>query len=156
GRSGELSSEFASVAAVDLFQPTASILYRALRRLDHHHGLLASHLTRLRERLSEAGIRLIYVNSVARSQMLDFLSFLNCPVVCHVHELAGAISLLNAATGVQTIDLLEKRSPRYIAVSAAVERNLVGYGVPQSRVEVIHGFIPAPARLQPAGTQQAS
>ena len=148
GNSGELSSDFAQVGAVDTFQPKPTVLYRALRRLELHRAHLSNHLSSLRERLSGSDIRLIYANSVASAQMLDFLSFLTCPVICHAHELAGAISSLSANTGVQAMDLLEKRVPRYIAVSSAVERNLVGYGIPSSRVQVIHGFIPIPARAQ--------
>jgi len=84
--------------------------------------------------------------------MLDFLSFLDCPVICHVHELGGAIDHLSASTGVPVIDLLEKRAPQYIAVSSAVKRNLVErYGVEPSRVQVIHGFIPIPGPEQAKG-----
>lgn len=155
GKSGELSSDFARVGAVDTFQPNSTVFYRALRRLDFHHGRLSSHQIRLRESLSEIDIRLIYVNSVASAEMLDFLSFLDCPVICHVHELGGAIDILGASTGVPVMDLLEKRVPRYIAVSSAVERNLVSrYGVQPNRVEVVHGFIPIPAPGQSNGNSR--
>jgi glycosyltransferase involved in cell wall biosynthesis len=154
GRQGALSSEFAKIAAVYQFQPSSSLVYRALHRLDLHHRVLSGHLADLRERLSQIDIRLIYTNSVASARMLDYLSFVHSPVICHVHELAGAISSLNGATGVQTMDLLEKRSPRYIAVSSAVERNLMNCGVPQSRLQVIRGFIPIAERVQPVSSSQ--
>jgi glycosyltransferase involved in cell wall biosynthesis len=156
GQPGALSSEFANLAAVYPFQPSSTLLYRALRRVALHNSILSRHHADLRERLSQTNIRLVYVNSVASAPMLDLLSFLRCPVICHVHELAGAISVLDAANGMRTIELLEKRAARYIAVSSAVERSLMSYGVAQSRVQVIRGFVPIPEQVQLVSGPHAS
>lgn len=139
GRWGELLPEFRSVGTVDAFEPEPSLAYRVLRRLKLNNRQQSKHLALLREKLARRDIRLIYANSVASAKMLDFLSFLRCPVVCHVHELDGAIQTL----GSQHINVLEKHKPHYIAVSHAVAENLTRkYRIPADRVRVIYGFVP--------------
>jgi glycosyltransferase involved in cell wall biosynthesis len=139
GRSGDLSAEFAAVGEVHSFEPDNALWYRVARRLQLHRNFESSHRVHLRDTYSKKKIGLIYVNSVASARMLDFLSFVDCPVICHVHELDGAIR----ATGAENIALLEKRRPTYVAVSRAVMRNLVAtYGISTNRIQVIHGFVP--------------
>jgi glycosyltransferase involved in cell wall biosynthesis len=139
GSTGDLSSDFQSIGTVDSFEPNPTPLYRILRRLKLSNWHDSKHLAGLRDRLARDDIRLIYVNSIASARMLDFLSFLACPVICHVHELDGAIQSL----GIQNIGILEKCKSTYIAVSHAVEQNLTEkYGVSADRVQTIYGFIP--------------
>ena len=139
GRSGALSADFEALAAVDLFEPRRTLLYRILRRLKLDAWHLYKHRSRLRERLGRSDIVLVYANSVASAEMVDFLSFLACPVICHVHELEGVIDALGPAT----MHLLEKQASQYVAVSYDVKRNLVEqHGIPAEKVQVIHGFIP--------------
>ncbi|WP_454630062.1 glycosyltransferase family 4 protein [Bradyrhizobium cenepequi] len=141
GRWGELLPEFRSVGIVDTFEPEPKLIYRVLRRLKSNNWQQSKHLATLREKLVRSDIRLIYANSVASARMLDFLSFLRCPVICHVHELDGAIQTV----GSQHIHMLEKRKPHYIAVSHAVAENLTRkYRIPANRVRVIYGFVPVP------------
>jgi glycosyltransferase involved in cell wall biosynthesis len=110
-----------------------------MRRLRLHNWYDSNHLKRLRERFLRENVALIYVNSIASAGMLEFLSFVDCPVICHVHELDGAIR----AIGVQNLAVLEKRQPLYIAVSRAVKESLVeNNAIPSSQIQVIHGFIP--------------
>lgn len=139
GKSGDLTAEFAAIGPVDSFEPSDALWYKAMRRLQLQHRYDSSHLVRLRETLLSDNIDLIYVNSVASAGMLEFLSFVKCPVICHVHELDGAIHTM----GVEHLALLEKRRPSYIAVSRAVQKNLVEqYGISPDRIEVIHGCVP--------------
>jgi glycosyltransferase involved in cell wall biosynthesis len=89
----------------------------------------------------QADIRLIYANGLASAKILEFLSFLTCPVICHVHELEGVIRVL----GTEYLGLVQKKASEYIATSHAVKSNLVeGHGIPADKIHVIHGFIPAP------------
>jgi len=139
GRYGDLIAEFAAIGPVDSFEPSDALWYKAMRRLQLQRRYDSSHLVRLRESFLRDDIDLIYVNSVASAGMLDFLSFVKCPVICHVHELDGAIH----AMGVEHLALIERRKPTYIAVSRAVQKNLVeNHGVSADRITVIHGCVP--------------
>jgi glycosyltransferase involved in cell wall biosynthesis len=123
----------------DSFEPSDALWYKAMRRLHLHGRHNSNHLSRLREAYINDKIDLIYVNSVASARMLEFLSFIDCPVVCHVHELGGAIAVL----GVENMARLEERKPVYIAVSHAVKNSLVtNHRISPDRIEVIHGFVP--------------
>jgi glycosyltransferase involved in cell wall biosynthesis len=151
GRSGDLTSEFAAIGRVDSFEPSDALWYKAMRRLQLQGRYDSGHLVRLRETFLSDNIDLIYVNSVASAGMLDFLSFVKCPVICHVHELDGAIHTM----GVEHLAMLEKRRPSYIAVSQAVQNNLVeNYGISSDRIEVIHGCVPG-AREHAVEPEQA-
>lgn len=139
GKSGALSSDFEALGTVDSFEPSPTLFYRVLRRLKLHYWLLRKHRSRLRKRLGQSDIVLIYANSVASAEMVDFLSFLDCPVISHVHELEGIINGLAS----NTMQLIKKHASQYVAVSHAVKRNLVKrHGIPDKKVQVIHGFVP--------------
>lgn len=139
GKHGSLSSDFMAAGPTGSFQPSRALWYRFLRKLGLHHWLESRHLADLRASLLESDVALIYVNSVASAWLLDSLSVIDCPVICHVHELDGAICTI----GSESIALLEKRQPTYIAVSQAVRSCLVkSHGIPASRIHLIHGFVP--------------
>lgn len=150
GRPGDLLSDFAAVGQVDCFEPNASIFCRALHRLNLYptqasSRRIAVHLSGLRHALVSDDIQLIYANSVASAKMVQFLSFLNCPVICHIHELESSIRLLGAPN-LDVVQLLKERSSKYIAVSDAVKINLVNeHGVPASKIEVVLGLGPPSA-----------
>src|ERR1700750_3279327 len=91
GRPGDLSADFEAIGKVDSFEPSDALWYKAMRQLRLNFWYDSYHRARLREAFLNEKISLIYVNSVASAGMLDFLSFVDCPVICHVHELAGAI-----------------------------------------------------------------
>jgi glycosyltransferase involved in cell wall biosynthesis len=136
---GDLIPEFQALGSVHTYMPERTLLYRVLRRLKLHGRITSSHQSQLRAKLSQSDIRLIYANSVVSARMVEYLSFLNCPVVCHVHELDIGIKYL----GPETISLLEKYVCRYIAVSPAVKANLVeNHGVAPEKVTVIQGMVP--------------
>jgi len=139
GRLGELTAEFAAIGTVDSFEPSDALWYKAMRRLHLHRWYDSNHLARLREDYLKDKFDLMYVNSVASARMLDLLSFVDCPVICHVHELAGAIAQIGSDSFVR----LEERGPVYIAVSHAVKSSLVAnQGISEDRIKVIHGFVP--------------
>ncbi len=70
---------------------------------------------------------------------MEYLAFLNCPVICHVHELESAIQIL----GSPNLKLIKKNVSQFIAVSNSVRDNLVeNHSMPADGVKTIHGFIP--------------
>jgi glycosyltransferase involved in cell wall biosynthesis len=141
GKAGELGRDFETLGTVDSFEPDETLPYRMLRRLQLHRRYVSSHHARLREMLRQSDIRLIYANSIATAKMVDFLSFLDCPVICHVHELNWAIRNL----GKDNLAIFERCRAHYIAVSHSVKENLVQHhGIPASKIQVIHGFVPVP------------
>jgi glycosyltransferase involved in cell wall biosynthesis len=106
-----------------------------------HGPLLRAHLKKLRTDLESKKFNLIYVNSVASAEMLAHLPFPKLPVLCHVHELDGAIRLV----GIHNIATLQRRDARYIAVSQSVASNLVErYDIAADRISVLYGFVPVP------------
>jgi glycosyltransferase involved in cell wall biosynthesis len=140
GKSGELVPDFKMLGELDLFEPRPTIFYRGLRRLNLHHSYRSRHLARLRKKLLSSDVRVVYANSVASEKMVEFVhAFINCPVVCHVHELEWSIRDL----GMDVMSKLEKQVTVYIAVSRAVKANLMKtHGIQESKIELIPGFIP--------------
>jgi glycosyltransferase involved in cell wall biosynthesis len=140
GKSGELVPDFKMLGELDLFEPKPTFFYRGLRRLNLHHSYRSRHLARLRKKLLSSDVRVVYANSVASEKMVEFVhGFLNCPVVCHVHELEWSIRDL----GADVMNKLEKQVIVYIAVSRAVKANLIEtHGIPEGKIKMIPGFIP--------------
>jgi len=140
GTYGELVPEFRELGEVDCFEPEPRLTYKVLRRLGLNHSYRLDHQRSLRARLSHCDVRLIYCNTIANGGILDFLSFLRCPVICHVHELEGSIRHF----GPENMDLVKKYASQYIAVSRAVKRNLsTRHDIPDEQIRMINGFIPA-------------
>jgi glycosyltransferase involved in cell wall biosynthesis len=140
GSSGDLMPEFESVGHTELFEPKPTPLNRILRRLKVGAPKASEQKTLLRKRLAESNVGLVYCNTIVNGRMLRFLSFLNCPVICHVHELEQVIRLTSDEV---SLSLVKQFASSYIAVSHAVKQNLVtNHGIAEDRVRVIHGFIP--------------
>ena len=147
GAYGELVSEFEALGAVDSFEPKPTVTYKVLRRLRLNQPCRANHQRALRAKLSSCGIRLIYCNTIANGKILDYLSFLGCPVICHVHELESSIRHF----GQENMAFIKKYSSQYIAVSQSVKLNLSGeHDIPGERIRLINGVIPD-TQLQPPG-----
>jgi glycosyltransferase involved in cell wall biosynthesis len=137
---GEMLPEFERVGPTYVFE-RQSRLQRAFRRFnipvrdDNSH-----YLESVRKSLSECNIGLIYSNTMATGKALDYLSFLDCPVLCHVHELEQAIQHCDKE---DNLILVKKHASAYVAVSHAVQGNLVAkHGIPEDKIKVIHGFVP--------------
>jgi glycosyltransferase involved in cell wall biosynthesis len=140
GSSGDMLPEFESVGRTELFVPKPTPLDRILRRLKVGTPEDSDHKSSLRKRLAESNVGLVYCNTIVNGKILDFLSFLNCPVICHVHELEQVIRLNSDET---SLGLVKRFAPSFIAVSHAVKQNLVtNHGIPEDKIRVIHGFIP--------------
>lgn len=143
-RPGELDTEFKALARVHFYEPYHNFSFLLKRFFNLHYRHIFAHRSQLRETFVKQEIGLIYANSLGSIRMLDFLSFLKCPVISHVHELECAIQTL----GAKIEDMNERYLLEFIAVSNAVKANLVqNHKVSQDKVHVIHGFIPIPQRV---------
>jgi glycosyltransferase involved in cell wall biosynthesis len=135
---GEMLPQFESLGPVDVLERDSK-----LRRVCRRFNLLSfddsQHLLSLRRKLSACNIGLIYANTSAIGRTLDYLSFLDCPVICHVHELEGVIQQCNRNNN---LTLLKRHATFYLAVSHAVKHNLLRHGIREDQVDVIPGFIP--------------
>ncbi len=120
---GELVPEFEALGPVDVWgMKTPDSLVHELRRAD---------------------IGLIYSNTFTNGPLLEGLSGLGCPVLTHVHELHYWITY---RLGQDNNEKVVAHTDRYIACSQAVRDNLVeSFGIPEGRIDVIHGFIPTKA-----------
>ncbi len=137
---GELLPEFEATGPTDVLE-RRSRLQRVCHRLNLPFYDDSIHLRSLQESLSDSNIGLIYANTSATGKALDYLSFLGCPVICHVHELEQAIRQCDRDNN---LNLVKRYATSYIAVSQAVRSNLLAkHGIAGDKVEVVHGFIPA-------------
>lgn len=104
-------------------------------------------------RLEPGNVDLVYANSAASISLAADLELeAGCPAICHIHELD--MSIRRAPTRALFLAATE-HIDRYIAVSRAVERNLVvNYGIDAERIDLIHAGIPLPQ--DPGSTQRRS
>jgi glycosyltransferase involved in cell wall biosynthesis len=139
GTYGALAPQFEELGETDYFEPRPTVIYRVLRRLKWNRAYRASHQRTLRAALSRRDIRLVYCNTIANGEILQHLSFLRCPVICHVHELESSI----AHFGPGNMALIKEHASQFIATSQSVKSNLSGrHGIPEERIRLIFGGIP--------------
>jgi glycosyltransferase involved in cell wall biosynthesis len=86
---------------------------------------------------------IIYANSAACAGLAaDLVAKAGCPAINHIHELDMGI---RRASSVTRFRAASRHLDRYIAVSRAVEENLVAnYGIAPERIDRIPGGIPLP------------
>lgn len=142
-KSGDLDPEFNALAPLAFFQRRPSKgdgrlwpaqLDAGLRKIRN-----SLHLSSLKKELLGDEIGLVYSNTITNGEVLEFLSFLECPVITHVHELEYWIH----KSGTANLERVKKYTTHYIVVSEATKRHLVQkHGIPQEKIEVVHGFIP--------------
>lgn len=118
----------------------AGVLAGASRRIrSHTHGL------RLRRWKPE----LVYVSSVGALPLVRMLGLGNVPVVLHVHEMGSAL----AGAERSSPGLILSVPDRYVAVSAAVARDLVRMGVPPDAVSEVPAYPLTAVPTSPAATR---
>lgn len=120
--------------------------------LDHPRRLACLRLPgRLQARLVASRLRgrrfaLVYANTVLSGGAALAMARGRCPCVWHIHEMEYVISRSVPAS---TFRATHAHVARLIAVSLAVQRDLVDrFGVPPSKIDLIHEFIPAPLPLE--------
>ena len=89
---------------------------------------------RFARRMTNAGIGLIYANTIVNGTMLAALSRLRCPVICHVHEPESLIRYF----GSENMAIIKRHTTQYIAVSEKTKRNLIEtHGIASGKIEVV-------------------
>ncbi len=143
-KGGELESEFKAIAPVSAFpenEPKQTrLLTHIMSRMKAKLGIRKLQLKLLKKKLIQDNIGLIYANTVTNGEILEFLSELNCPIICHVHELNWTIE---AFLGIKAFEPVIKHTQKYIAVSETVKQNLIkNHQIPEAKIEKIYEFIP--------------
>lgn len=138
---GELESDFEDLAPVIvLSRVKPGLVERVSYRLRLHKFKRLDHFRKLKKKLSQENIGLIYSNTVTNGEVLEFLSSLKCPVITHIHELEYTI---NCCGGIENFKQVQHYTQHYIAVAKAVKDNLVKHQkIEASTIDVIHEFIP--------------
>lgn len=137
---GPLEPEFREIAPVSVFHqycaPSENRGIRLFRRARLLPDPQKDHLRRLKQCLMNAQVDLIYVNTIANIEPVIWLTDLNCPILCHVHELEYAIRY---CVGVAQFETLKSLIHQYIAVSESVKRNLVvHHQIPEEKIQVVY------------------
>lgn len=153
--SGPLESEFAAIAQtlvfehkfdVEKLQPKQNLFGRVMNKFGFEQfekhsekELLHQYQRMLKEKLFNSNIDLIYSNTVTNGNVLEFLSDLSCPVICHVHELDSAIK---CSAWFSSFKQSQPRISKYIAASKAVKNCLLEqHNVLEDCLYVVHEFI---------------
>ena len=90
-------------------------------------------------KFADQTVSLVYANTVVSGRILEYLQYLNCPVVTHVHELEKSIKRF---AGPQVMAKTVAFTDKYIAASPQIKDNLVSnHGVDAADVQVVNAFI---------------
>ena len=142
-KGGDLEPDYAALGGLCMTKDSSERIwperiFNQMRRLlgvphvQHPAGMV--HLFRRRK------IGLVYSNTVTNGWMLDSLAPLQCPVICHVHELEHIIRLFG---GSRSFERTKPHVSFYIAASSAVRNNLIeNHQIPEDRIAVVHEFVP--------------
>lgn len=104
-------------------------------RLDNPNKLDVSVLSVLRSN----NIKLVYSNTITNGIIQNQLRSLNCPVLCHVHELSFSIE---TAFGNENFDWARRTTTLFLAGSQAVAHGLIHrWGIAPEMVVVAYPFI---------------
>jgi glycosyltransferase involved in cell wall biosynthesis len=139
---GELRKEYEALAPVWILNEklkTPGVMAARIGRrigLESATGLLAKQLAHRR-------VDLIYSNTVENWSLVRDLAPLQCPIITHVHELEYWIRY---KTRVENFRQTQKLTSYFVAASEAVKKNLVDtHQIPESKIGVVHEFIPTQA-----------
>lgn len=141
---GVLEKEFQSLAPVFVFPKTQkksiNLKHRIRGEFETKLGIRKLKLQNLKRKLKQENIALIYANTALNGEILELLSELHCPVICHIHELKWMIDYY---VGRQAFQSVINQTHFYIAVSEAVKDNLIkNYQIPEHKIEKIYAFVP--------------
>ncbi len=135
-RGGDLAAKFEQAGEVIFRQPDKGrgLLKRGINKLV---PIPEYQVKKLKKRLSGGEFDLVYVNSIASSNVLHaLLPGLHIPLILHVHELSAVIRMD------QDFALIKDHITRFIAVSQAVKSCLTGEErIPEAKVQVIYECI---------------
>jgi len=128
---GPLKSLYETIAPVSIYSKPGT----ESRLKSRLFGIVKNEL---KKNYPPSSIDLIFTNTITNGEILDALSYLNCPVICRVAELDYWIN----RSGKANLQMIKKHVTHFIAVSHAVKNNLVqNYDISEKKIDVIHGFI---------------
>lgn len=146
-KGGQLEKEFQEIAPVWFYSPPTSpkngLIDKSLKRLKLKSDKkdLKAYQQSLFKKLAKENIGLIYGNTMTVGDVLEYLSPLNCPVICHIHELEYSIRY---AFGVKQFNKVKRYTKQFIGASEAVKSNLVqNHNIPAETIETIYEFLPS-------------
>lgn len=91
----------------------------------------------LMTQLARRDIGLIYANTVGNGAVLSWLSRLNCPVVCHAHDVETSFQMMSE----EVRSAIKYSAQRFVAVTPDIAKSLVACGVSPERIAVVPGFL---------------
>jgi glycosyltransferase involved in cell wall biosynthesis len=140
-REGELVRAFEHLGPVTLLDNDTKDPRCTVDKLWRHFwrwpskGVLINSLLSTHNRDS---IGLVYSKTITNGHIVQALSELGLPVVCHVHELSNVIDTF----GSKNLNQNKCATQHYIACTHAVKENLVeNYSIPNEGINVVHEFI---------------
>ena len=140
GEGGELESEFRQVAETHVWQLHAprSVWQGRWQRLIGHQ---TSHQRRIMSRLKQVAPDIIYANTIVSAPLgIRLKQQLQCPLVCHVHELGVVI---NEFIGREAFTRVSTEVDFFIAVAGAVAANLrQQHQIPATKITNVYEFVP--------------
>ena len=142
-KSGVLLPEFQELAPVTVFASKSSIFMESIQKFLSQYGIHIP-LVGLRrnlkiKRIFGNNIDLIYSNTITNLNILEMIDHLDCPIICHVHELEWGINFY----GLKRFNRLIQLTNRFIAVSKSVKENLIkNHGISEKSIDLHYEFIP--------------
>ncbi len=151
---GPLQHEYEKIAPVHIYhKPILSTLRseKYARSIAKHNNYVAAvhvqlasllikylKIYKLKRSFPIGSIDLIFSNTLTNGEILESLSYINCPVICRVAELENWIQ----RAGKTNFALIEKNVNRFIAVSKIVKNNLViNHHISPKIITIVPGFI---------------
>lgn len=145
-KGGPLESEFFELAPTFIVEKPVSytLLQRIVRKFQQflkQFGLsseISQEDYQLRQFLRKANIGLIYSNTATNGLLLSKLSYLNCPIITHVHELNYAL----ICHGITSFLSPDYQINHFITCADCVKAHLVNYySISPCNITVVHEFI---------------
>ncbi len=139
-RSGVLEEDFEKICNIIKFpkaEVRSSLYKKTISKLIPKQD---NQRTQFQSSLISENFDLIYANTIAVAWALpELLTFLNVPLITHIHELEFSIQLYSTK---QNREFLFKNTTKLIACSKAVAENVIEkHHFPIEKIEVIHSFV---------------
>ncbi len=155
-REGELGPEFEKLGRTYYFRPPTkntprNIVSRLVKALFIVPIYEPFYLKMLKANLKKEKFSLVYSNTIANGEVLEFLEDLDCPIITHIHELQYSIE----AFGRENIRKVLEFSDDYIAASESVRMNFVtNYRVRPDKIVQINDFVVNTVKSEKTGRKE--
>lgn len=151
-RDGPLKEEFSKLGTTFIYQErplhTAStpVYTKIINRFKKLSFIQTLDRGYLKHKLKKIGFDIIYSNTVANGEILNFLSELKIKTITHVHELDTVIQ----SFGIKNLELVKQNTIHYITSSSSVTKNLfINLGIEADKVTETKYF---PIHVKPVAT----